>query len=198
VTSPIGTRRPVAADTLRPIVAAARECFARTGVTRTRMDDVATGAGMSRQALYRYVSGRDNLVELAILERCREFAVELTAGTPDDPSDVVEALVDLCLRMVRLARHDKEFGDLAEATPRLRLNLLLASAASPMHGMVGGCFEPLFAQAEREGVLRGDITRREMTEWMQGVLTVLTPRVDQDPSEQRRYVREFAIRSLLA
>jgi AcrR family transcriptional regulator len=197
VNGPIATRRPVAAETLKPIVAAARECFAHLGIQRTRMEDIASGAGMSRQAVYRYVSGRDDLVELAIMERCREFADELIRGTAENPPDVIEAMVDLVLRMVKLASDDEEFAYLAEATPRVRLNLLLSSASSPMHGLVGDCFEALFAQAEREGLLRTDVTRREMTQWIQGLLTVLTPRTDLDTSEQRRYVREFAIRGLL-
>jgi AcrR family transcriptional regulator len=182
---------------LKPIVAAARECFARVGIQRTRMEDVAQGSGVSRQAVYRYVSGREDLVELAILERCSEFADDLIAGIAANPPDVVEAIVDLALRMVRLAREDEEFIDLAEATPRVRLNWLLTSAASPMHALVARCFNPLFDQAESQRLLRDDITRREMVEWLQGVLTVLTPRADQDPSEQRRYLREFAVRALL-
>jgi AcrR family transcriptional regulator len=161
------------------------------------MEDVASGAGMSRQGLYRYVSGRDDLVELAIMARCREFAVTLIAGTSQDPSDVIETMVDLTLRMVTLARDDEEFGYLAEATPRVRLNLLLSSADSPMHALVSSCLEPLLAKAESQGLLRTDVTRREMTEWIQGILTVLTPRGDQVASEQRRYVREFGIRGLL-
>jgi AcrR family transcriptional regulator len=178
-------------------VAAARQCFAQLGVQRTRMEDVASGAGMSRQGLYRYVSGRDDLVELAIMARCSEFAATLIAGTPDHPSDVIETMVDLTLRMVTLARDDEEFSYLAEATPRVRLNLLLASANSPMHALVSSCFEPLLTQAEGERLLRTDATRREMTEWIQGLLTVLTPRIDQGASEQRRYIRQFGIRGLL-
>lgn len=197
VSSPIGARRAVPEDTMRPIVAAARECFAEMGVARTRMEHVATRVGISRQAMYRYVSGRDDLVELAVLERCREFSDELIAGTPDDPPDVVDAMVDLMIRMVRISRDDREFTALAEATPRIRLMLLLTSAGSPMHAMVSRCFDPLFGLAERDGLLRTDITRREMVEWLQGVLTVLVPRLDQDISELRRYVREFGVRALL-
>jgi AcrR family transcriptional regulator len=184
-------------DALKSIVAAARECFARVGIQRTRMEDVARGAGISRQAVYRYVSGREDLVELAILERCREFADELIAATPTDPPDVIEAMLDLLLRMIREGREDPEFIYLAEAMPRVRLNLLLTSATSPMHAMVGECFEPLFDRAWKHGLLRDDITRREMVEWLQGILTLFTPRADLDVSETRRYLREFAIRSLM-
>jgi AcrR family transcriptional regulator len=161
------------------------------------MEDVARGAGISRQAVYRYVSGREDLVELAILERCSEFADELIAATDPEPSDIVAAMIDLMLRMIEVGREDEEFVHLAEATPRVRLNLLLTSAASPMHSMVGRCFEPLFERASEQGLLRDDVTRRETVEWLQGILTLFTPRTDLDVSETRRYLREFAIRSLM-
>jgi AcrR family transcriptional regulator len=182
---------------LQPIIRAARDCFARAGVQRTRMEDVARGTGLSRQAVYRYVSGRTDLVELAIVERCREFAEDLIAGTDPEPEDVVEAMIDLMLRMMKAGREDTEFVALAEAMPRVRLNQVLTGAGSPMHSLVGACFDPLFARAAGQGLLRDDITRREMVEWLQGILTLFTPRVDLDVSETRRYLKEFALRSLL-
>jgi len=169
----MGVKRSSRDEALRPIVGAARECFSSAGVERTRMEDVARGAGLSRQAVYRYVSGREDLIELAIVERCREFADELIAGTDSEPDDVVEAM------------------------PRVRLNLLLTSPGSPMHALVGACFDPLFGRAADHGLLRDDITRREMVAWLQGILTLFTPRADLDVSETRRYLKEFALRSLL-
>jgi AcrR family transcriptional regulator len=160
------------------------------------MEDVARGAGMSRQAVYRYVSGRDDLVELAIVQRCSEFAEELAAANDTEPADVVEAMIDLMLRLMKAGREDAEFVSLAEALPRVRLNLLLTSAGSPMHTIVAGCFEPLFTIASDQGLLRDDTTRREMVEWLQGILTLFTPRADLDVSETRRYLKEFALRSL--
>jgi len=182
---------------LQPIVRAARECFARVGVQRTRMEDVARGAGLSRQAVYRYVSGRNDLVELAIVERCREFAEDLIAGTDPEADDIVEAMIDLMLRMMKAGGEDPEFVALAEALPRVRLNQVLTSAGSPVHALVGACFDPLFARAADQGLLRDDITRREMVEWLQGILTLFTPRADLDVSETRRYLKEFALRCLL-
>ena len=183
--------------TLDQIVRAARDCFARVGVQRIRMEDVARGAGLSRQALYKYVSGRTDLVERAIVQRCREFAEDLIAGIDPEPKDVVGAMIDMMLRMMRAGREDPEFVALAEAMPRVRLNHLLTSASSPMRALVGACFDSLFARAAEQGLLRDDITRREMVEWLQGILTLFTPRSDLDVSETRRYLKEFALRSLL-
>jgi AcrR family transcriptional regulator len=185
-------------DTVSTLVAAARQCFASTGVRGTRMDDIARAAGLSRQAVYRYVSGREDLVELVIIERCREFASEAEAAMPAATTEVPVAMTDVLVHLIAAARADQEFGMLASAMPRVRLNLLLSSASSPVHQMLGDCFATLFERGHREGLLRTDITRRETVEWLQGVLMTYVPRVDLDVTEVRRFVHEFAVRSLLA
>src|SRR4051794_17417180 len=95
---------------LGPVLAAAREAFVRYGVHRTRMEDIAKGAGMPRQYLYRFVSGRDELVELALLERCREFSDDLVARTESLSGDLDADLVTTLLSCVLIARADAEFG----------------------------------------------------------------------------------------
>jgi AcrR family transcriptional regulator len=159
------------------------------------MEEIAKGAGISRQGMYRYVSGRETLIELAIIERCREFTVEVdTASAPDD---VIDALIDLTLRLMVAARTDPEFGYLAEAMPRVRLNYLLTSAKSPIHDLVGSRFATLLDRAAQQGLLRDDLTRPEMVAWLQGMLTLYVPRADLDISETRRFLEKLALRALL-
>jgi AcrR family transcriptional regulator len=43
------------------ILAAAYECFARHGLRKTTMDDIATAAGMSRPAVYQYVRNKQDV-----------------------------------------------------------------------------------------------------------------------------------------
>lgn len=190
-------RRPAGDDTLSTVVAAARECFAASGVRGARMDDIARTAGLSRQAVYRYVSGREDLVELAIVERCREFALDAGAAMPDPGADWATAASDVLVGLIMTARTDTEFGVLAGAMPRVRLNLLLSSASSPVHSMLGESFAVLFERGHAERILRTDVTRREMVEWLQGVLMTYVPRVDLDVTEVRRFVLEFGVKTLL-
>lgn len=42
------------------ILAAAYQCFARHGLRKTTMDDIATAAGMSRPAVYQYVRNKQD------------------------------------------------------------------------------------------------------------------------------------------
>jgi AcrR family transcriptional regulator len=177
------------------VVAAARECFATKGVARTRMDDVAEAAGMARQNVYRYVSGRDELVELAIVERLREFAETLVGQLDPHGGDLETSFVDHVIRSAMLGRQDAEFVYLTDALPRVTLNLLVGGPDA--HETVRRAFEPLIRRAHAEGALRTDVSEDEMIYWLQGILTLITPRVDLDEAALRRMVEKFTLPALL-
>ena len=70
----------VAAGTEERIRTAALACIARTGITRTTVDDVAREAGVSRATLYRaFPGGKDVLVEAVLGREVHRFFVELSA-----------------------------------------------------------------------------------------------------------------------
>ncbi len=183
-------------DTLTRIVSAARRLFAQGGVSRTRLEDVAAAAGISRQYLYRFVAGRDELLELVLLQRCRELGDALAAQAHLDTDDVAEALVDHVIAGATIA-HDAEFTQLAEAMKRDRLNTLLTSDDSPLHDINTRAYGPLFARAIAAGLLRTDVSVDSMITWLQGVMTMLAGRSDLDPAAMREVVRRFVLPSLV-
>ena len=88
--------------TLARIVQSARECFLRQGVRKTRIADVAAGAGMVRQTVYDSVSGRDELVDLALKARSREMA-DMVRIVPLNPNAAVgDQLVGMLAAMIEL------------------------------------------------------------------------------------------------
>jgi AcrR family transcriptional regulator len=188
-------RRTSNEEALSRVVAAARKSFADKGVARTRMDDVAEAAGMARQNVYRYVSGREELVELAVIERLREFQEHLLADLHESVGDLASAIIDHILRSVRIGRDDPEFLYLTDALPRVQLNLLVGSPE--VREIVRESFEPLIGRARSEGALRTDASEDEMVEWLQGVLTLLTPRTDLGETALRRMVEKFTLPVLL-
>jgi AcrR family transcriptional regulator len=177
------------------VVAAARRCFSAKGVGQTRMDDIAAEAGMARQNLYRYVAGRDELVELAIIECTREFAANLRARIAPDIADLRAAIIDQIIASVMMGRDSKEFVHLTGALSRLRLNLLFGGTA--VHNTVLASFDPLLKRARVADMLRTDVSEDEMIEWLQGILTFLAPRVDLDGEPLRRMIDKFAASTLL-
>jgi AcrR family transcriptional regulator len=182
-------------DLLARIVAAARRLFVENGVNRTRVEDVSAAVGISRQYLYRFVSGRDKLIELALLARCRELGARLEARAHLDADDVTAAVVEQVVAGAMIA-HDTEFGLLAAAMPRDRLNALLTSADSPLHRINTRVFGPLFARAIGAGLLRTDVSVDAMVTWLQGVMTMLAGRSDLDEGSMHEVVNTFVVPSL--
>jgi AcrR family transcriptional regulator len=182
-------------ETVARIVAAARRCFAASGVAQTRMEDIAAEAGMTRQNVYRYASGRDELVELAIVECTREFAEELRQRPGQHHADVREALIDQFSAAVLLGRSTPEFVALTGALPRLQLNLLVGGP--DVRGTVRDSFDPLLKRARMSDSLRSDVSEDEIVEWLQGVLTFLAPRTDLVGERLRRVIEKFVVTSLL-
>jgi AcrR family transcriptional regulator len=186
-----------ASDPLAQIVAAARERFAHLGVHRTRMEDVAAAAGTVRTSLYRRVSSRDELVELALLERCREFSVTLRAGTDLEAEDLRKELVDLVIRSIMIGRGDEEFTYLVAALPRM-LGPFLTGPGSPMHQIVFDTFARLIVRGRERGVVREDASDHDIVEWIQGIITLFAPRDDLSDFEQRRRIRTFLVPAVFA
>jgi AcrR family transcriptional regulator len=179
------------------VIAAARACYAELGVEGTRMEDVARRAGVSRQHIYSFVSGRDGLLELAVLARLGEIGALLAERATERDGELVAVLVDQIAEGVRLGREDPEFVALAESMPRIRLNHILTSGDSPLHAINHRIYAPIFARAMADGRLRTDVTTDSMVEWLQGVMTLLAGRDDLGDEEQRAIIRSYIIPTLL-
>jgi AcrR family transcriptional regulator len=185
------------APAIRPIVDAARECFARFGVHRTRMEDVAARAGMARRSLYRYVGSREQLIELALVARCREFGEALSASI-DMERGVPDVLVDLIAGAVLSSHDDEEFAYLVEAGPHARLTDFLSSVDSPFHEMVRSYFEPVFQRARKERLFRTDASDDDLLEWIQVVMTLFATREHVDADHLRHKIRMYVLPAILA
>ena len=75
---------------------AAEACFGRFGIVKTTIEDVAKEASVSRATVYRYFSGRDEVVSGVILratERYLEKVQLRIAGQPDLGGAVARVVV---------------------------------------------------------------------------------------------------------
>jgi AcrR family transcriptional regulator len=161
------------------------------------MEDVAKRAGVSRQHLYSFVSGRDELLEAALLARLGELGAVLAERAEGGPEDLAELFVVQITEGVRLGREDPEFSRLAEAMPRIRLNHILTSRDSPLHAINYRAFAPIFARAMAASRLRTDVSTDSMVEWLQGVMALLSGRDDLSEDEQRSMLRSYVIPTLI-
>jgi TetR/AcrR family transcriptional regulator len=104
-------------DRLAQILDAAYRCFTRHGVRRTTMEDIAREAGMSRPAVYQYVSNKqDAFRRLAQRLFSQALAAARLAAATDAPVEqrlylVLETKLELTLRLVHDSPHAAELLD---------------------------------------------------------------------------------------
>jgi AcrR family transcriptional regulator len=194
-TGPVSSRALDNAS-LDRVVTAARECFAREGAGKTWMAAVAAEAGMVRQTLYSFVSGRRELIELALIERSKELMELTQARAAKHRREMPEAIVEFMALMVELTRDDVEFGDLAGALSRNDAFPFL-TGPSPLRAVVLDGLRPYFEAALEKGLLRTDRTLEDLAGWVQTVLGPLAARADLDSDELRDLLREYVLPGLL-
>ena len=183
-------------DAMAAILAAARSCFSRYGVHRTTMEDIAKEAGIARQYLYRFVSGREELVTAVASDRIQEIIQTLQAVV-EKGMTFSEAMVELSVGAIELVRNDPELRNLLETTPNLNLHEMLVGPNPVIHDLALAFYAPLFAAARANGDLRADADDDEIVEWIRGVYLMMILRQDLDPDRERAMIRKFFLPSLL-
>ncbi|MGQ0465016.1 MAG: TetR/AcrR family transcriptional regulator [Sporichthyaceae bacterium] len=191
----MATPVPLSTDPKARILAAARECFARYGVARTSMTDVAKAAGMSRQSVYNAISGRQELIEAVVVLRVEEMSRELRAVLDEQPT-FLDAIVETSLASVELARRDPELSNLVQTATTVRLFEIVAGPYPSIHAAVLGLFADRFEQARADGELRADVSDDELVDWLRSVYLAMIVRPDLDADAIRRIVRTFVVPSL--
>lgn len=176
---------------------AAREVFARYGVQRATMTDVARAAGVVRQTVYNTVSGRDHLIELAIIQCCEELKERLDAAAREDPEDVEEAMLAFLVRAVEMTAAHEELTDLMAALPAERVQEVFGHS-HPMEDLIRSSLRPILQRAAREGRLRPGATVDQTIRWLQGVLAFALLHEAADPAAVRRLLRTFALPSVFS
>src|SRR5213594_3121591 len=114
-------------DTRSRILEAAFSCVADVGLARTTMDDVARGAGVSRQTVYRYYASKDQLVMALVLREEEKFLDGIREAFARDP-DLEQALEDGLLFCLRFAREHPLLDRLLATDPETLLPYLTIRA----------------------------------------------------------------------
>lgn len=178
------------------ILAAARQCFKRQDPRRVTMEDVARAAGTGRQALYRYFSGRDELVEAAIVARVGELADVLKVAADLHPN-FETAVVEISVATVEAARNDEELHRLFEASSGLHLNHLLAGQVPAVQEIALRVWRPWFDRGRVNGAMRLDVTDEDAIEWIQGTYATMILRDDMEVGREREMLRLFLVPALI-
>jgi len=94
---------PHAAAAQQRLLEATGRCIAREGIAATTVAAVAAEAGVSRQTVYRYFDGRDQLVLRAVRAAAEELRtkIDLHVRALSDPADMIVETVVFALAELR-------------------------------------------------------------------------------------------------
>lgn len=142
----------------RGILAAAQRCVARNGVAATRMSDICRAANLSPGGVYRYFSGKDEiLAELAVQrQRQVERFFRRVAERGKDGSAVLDALRDLASTLDTPAAQDGLHLDLHLRSEALGSSSVHAALSEGHQRIVAGLGEtmPGTTSAEKQDAAR--------------------------------------------
>ncbi|WP_028933809.1 TetR/AcrR family transcriptional regulator [Pseudonocardia spinosispora] len=182
----------------RQLIKAAEACFADYGLTRTRMDDVARRAGVSRPTVYRYFRDRDALVAAVIERRATRFAArarEYIGQFPEFADKVVEGLAFA----IAAGRGDEIVSKLVEPES-LSLATDVLTGSNFAQELTDELWRPIFEAAQSAGQMRPELDPFEISSWFSDIELMLVGRpdlVDAGDTDFRETIRHFVLPALL-
>lgn len=178
------------------VIQAAREKFLRYGVNRTTMADVARDVGISRQAMYDYVSSRSDLVDAVLLQRIREIADELKSLSNDSVS-FTEGFIEMSVAAIETARSDAELMNIVATGPNDRIQDVVTGPFPEVYEIVHNLLGPILQRGSRAGFLRTDKSQSEMIDWIRVVYLMMISQLSIESKDIRRVVSDFLLPSLM-
>jgi AcrR family transcriptional regulator len=172
----VGNQAAVAAER---ILDAAGACFARQGVARTSIGDIATEAGCSRPTVYRYFADRDALRQAFMHREARRLSqsVATTIKGIDDPAKrMVEAML-ISLRGVR-------------ANPVLAAWFTSEEGAATTE-LAGA--SPIIASLTESLLPTGDPDGSARAQWVVRIILSLLLLPGKDEQEERQLLERFVV-----
>lgn len=183
-------------DARQRLIASAIRCIVRSGSSRIRIDDVAADAGVSRGTVYRYFSGRDDLLLAVILSRL-DHSLTYVVDSLTDPDDAALSLEEFLLKSLTLWSGDP-------------VNEALLSTGSPLSASLGVSAEPVIEHARLHllpllerwqacGQLQPDLDLDQLIRWLNAVaVTLLTPPWrSMSAGDRQQFLQQFVLRALL-
>jgi AcrR family transcriptional regulator len=109
------------------ILDATEACFARHGLDKTTIDDIAAEAGLSRSMLYRHFRGRDELLTGVLARLTDRFTADL-ADRVDDHVTLGGLIVEAMTAVVVTARSDPTIARMFVGSDRSLAGAAVASS----------------------------------------------------------------------
>lgn len=181
------------------LVAAAETCFTRYSVAKTTIGDVAAEAGVSSATVYRYFSGRDELLDGVLVSVTGRVLTDLVEVV-DAADSLADLLVDVMLRASALMSEDPILSSVFVGTDRAAAETIAAASPnirSDIAEFVLWAFEhrPDLGAEMRTGLEPDDLAAHllRVVFSIAGVGSDLRG----DPAAQRTYLQAYVLPALL-
>ena len=194
--SGISARRRDRRDIPLAVIEAARKNFLHYGVNRTTMGDVARIVGVPRQAIYEYVSSRDDLVDAVLVARIKEIAEDLKPLAREGRS-FVDAFVETSVAAIQRARSDRELMNIFTTGPSDRVRDVVTGPFPEIHDIVVDLLGPILEHGLETNVLRTDKTTDELIDWIRVVYLSVIIQPNPVARNERDIVADFLLPSIM-
>lgn len=175
------------AETLRRILVAARERFARDGFRATTNRHIADDVGISTSALYHYVSSKAELYAAVYRDTVDHIYTEFETVTAAH-DHVVDRYLAVLRRSGELQAADPSIaGFLVAVADETRRQPELLELMAPQLGRHQRFFHELVAEAARRGDLTHDVDERGLADLLGAILTGLA-RMSASVNDPQRYI----------
>jgi AcrR family transcriptional regulator len=185
-------------DPLERIARAAEACFVRWGVPRTRMEDIAREAGISRPTLYRYYASKETLQQAVMVRHIRRRAAELHGAVPrEGPAGplILRALLAGIVEPPTDRVSESVLGvDVVHDTARL------VGGSGPIFEAMYDYWLPYLKYASERGELRPGVDVERAVRWLTMVVFYLLTLPEVAPSAEHLEVdlKTFVVASIVS
>lgn len=181
---------PVPPEELDPYLDAAARCFARFGISRTRVPDVAAEVGVSRVTVYRQVGTVEDMARMLLARDMHRLLMALPVAVQGAVGP--EAVVRLIETTIGQARAHPVLIKVLEDEPQLIGPVLVADLGT-VAGRVADVVAPLLEALMDAGQLaRRDA--RVVAEWL--VRLTVTLILAPPPGDLRAFLAELIVPAL--
>lgn len=183
--------------TAERIVQGARACFARYGIQKTTIEDIASAAGVSRPTVYKHFPGKQHIIDhISLTEMARVHADLRTRMTRKSSfADTITEAILLSVQAAHANPYVRRFVQDPELASRSHI------PSSPFQIGARERWSALLARAEASGELATDIGTEEIVAWLSLSQMMLLTTIEQlgtDEERMRRFIRRFVVEPLLA
>lgn len=176
------------------VLTAARELFRTNGIRSVTMTDVASGAGYSRQMVYKVFFDRRELVLAAVIERIVEIADAATPGAQVPDGGFTESFVELSVQIIETLRNDPELTILlGEGSPVTAHEALWAPE---LVERAVRFWQPWLDFGRTHHLLRDDLSNRDLADWLHTVYASIILRRNIPAADERVMIERFVMTSL--